>query len=82
MCTGNKIFNKLLGLIFTAAMIMSPAILFAQDESCQGQDPTGNSTTCPLDTWVWVLVAAAAIWGMLELNKNKTVQRITADSSS
>ena len=61
---------------------MSPAILFAQDESCQGQDPTGNSTTCPLDTWVWVLVAAAAIWGMLELNKNKTVQRITADSSS
>jgi hypothetical protein len=70
----NKIFNKLLLFIFTAAMIMSPAILFAQDESCQGQDPTGNSTTCPLDTWVWVLVAAAAILGVVKLYTHKKQQ--------
>jgi len=53
---------------------MSPAILLAQDESCQGQDPTGNSTTCPLDTWVWVLVAAAAILGTVKLYVLKTKQ--------
>jgi len=74
MCTRNKIFNKLLVFIFTAAMIMSPAILLAQDESCQGQDPTGNSTTCPLDTWVWVLVAAAAILGAVILSKRQKLQ--------
>ncbi|MHB8208576.1 hypothetical protein [Mucilaginibacter sp.] len=70
----NKIFNKLLRFIFMAAMVMSPAILFAQDESCQGQDPTGNSTTCPLDTWVWVLVAAAAILGTVILSKRQKLQ--------
>jgi len=53
---------------------MSPAILLAQDESCQGQDPTGNSTTCPLDTWVWVLVAAAAILGAVILSKRQKLQ--------
>ncbi|MHB8208574.1 hypothetical protein [Mucilaginibacter sp.] len=79
MCTRNKIFNKLLRFIFTAVMVMSPAILFAQDESCQGQDPTGNNTTCPLDTWVWMLVAAAAILGAVKLYAHKKNKINTAE---
>jgi len=51
-----------------------PALLFAQDESCQGSDPTGSSTTCPLDTWVWVLVAAAAILGTVKLYAHENEQ--------
>ena len=74
MGTRNKNFNKLLLFIFTAGLILSPAILFAQDESCQGSDPTGSNTNCPLDTWVWVLVVAAAILGALILSKKQKVQ--------
>jgi len=62
-------------LIFTAGIIMCPAILFAQDESCQGSDPTGSSTTCPLDTWVWILVIAAAILGAVKLYARKNEQK-------
>jgi len=50
-------------------------MLQAQDESCQGQDPTGSSTTCPLDTWVWLLVAAAAIAGAIILSKKQKLQK-------
>ena len=74
MCTRNKIFNKLLLFIFTAGLMLWPALLFAQDESCQGSDPTGSSTTCPLDTWVWVLVIAAAILGAVILSKKQKLQ--------
>jgi hypothetical protein len=74
MCTRNKIFNKLLLFIFTAGLMLWPALLFAQDESCQGSDPTGSSTTCPLDTWVWVLVAAAAIFGAVILRKRQKLK--------
>ena len=74
MGTRNKNFNKLLLFIFTAGLILSPAILFAQDESCQGSDPTGSNTNCPLDTWVWVLVVAAAILGAIKLYAHKNEQ--------
>jgi hypothetical protein len=74
MCTRNKFFNKVILFIFTAGLIISPAILLAQDEACQGQDPTGNNTTCPLDTWVWVLVIAAAIFGAVILSRKQKLQ--------
>jgi hypothetical protein len=74
MCTRNKVYNKLLLIIFTAGIMMWPGMLFAQDESCQGGDPTGSSTTCPLDTWVWVLVATAAILGAVILSKKQKLQ--------
>ena len=74
MGTRNKIFNKLLLFIFTAGLMLWPGLLFAQDESCQGSDPTGSSTTCPLDTWVWVLVAAAAIFGAVKLYAHENEQ--------
>jgi hypothetical protein len=74
MCTRNKFFNKVLPFIFTVGLILLPGMLLAQDEACQGQDPTGNSTTCPLDTWVWVLVAAAVILGTIKLYGHKNEQ--------
>jgi len=68
MYTSNKGINKVIITLLTLVLLLSPGILLAQDEACQGQDPTGNSTTCPLDTWVWVLVIAAAIFGMVKLS--------------
>ncbi|MFI5157660.1 MAG: hypothetical protein ACHQF4_02275 [Sphingobacteriales bacterium] len=51
-------------------MVIAPSILFA-DEACQGLDPVSDVTTCPLDTWVWVLVAGAAIIGAVILSKKQ-----------
>jgi len=76
MCMGTKFFNKIILFIFTAGLLLSPAILLAQDESCQGQDPSGNSTTCPLDTWVWVLVAITAILGAVMLRKRQKLKEL------
>jgi hypothetical protein len=74
MYTSNKRINKAAIAILTLVLLLSPGVLLAQDESCQGQDPTGTSTTCPLDTWVWVLVIAAAIFGAIKLSANKKQQ--------
>jgi len=68
MYTSNKGINKVIITLLTLVLLLSPGILLAQDEACQGQDPTGNSTTCPLDTWVWILVIAAALFGMVKLS--------------
>ena len=76
MYTSNKGINKVIITLLTLVLLLSPGILLAQDEACQGQDPTGNSTTCPLDTWVWVLVIAAAVFGAIKLNKRNNIQKM------
>jgi len=72
MYTRNKGINKVLISLLTLVLLLLPGIVLAQDEACQGQDPTGNSTTCPLDTWVWVLVIAAAIFGAVKLSAHNS----------
>jgi len=58
--------------------ILLPALSFAQvSEGCGfggDNDPTGGNTQCPLDTWVWVLVVAAAIFGAIKLYAHKKEQ--------
>jgi len=76
MYTMHKRVNKAVISILTLVLLLSPGIVLAQDEACQGQDPTGNSTTCPLDTWVWVLVIAAAVFGAIKLNKRNNIQKM------
>ncbi len=73
----NKIINKILLFAFsTGFMILYPVLLFAQDNTCQdGSGVTGNNPDCPLDTWVWVLVAAAAIFGVIKLYARKNEQK-------
>jgi len=78
MYTRNKGINKVLISLLTLVLLLLPGIVLAQDEACQGQDPTGNSTTCPLDTWVWVLVIAAAIFGAVSLNRRNKIREIPA----
>jgi hypothetical protein len=82
MCTRSKIFNSTVLFLLTTGLILLPGMLQAQDESCQGQDPTGSSTTCPLDTWVWLLVAAAAIAGAIILSKRQNLNRCSSISSN
>jgi hypothetical protein len=76
MCSSikSKFFNKVVLFTFLMALVLSPSLLLAQDEACQGSDPTGSSTTCPLDTWVWVLVAGAVILGTITLSKKRKPQ--------
>jgi len=75
MFTTHKTLSRLGLLLLTISFVLLPGMLLAQDESCQGQDPTGNSTTCPLDTWVWVLVIAAAVLGVVKLYKQNAKLR-------
>jgi DMSO reductase anchor subunit len=46
--------------------------LFAQGTTpCDPDDPS----TCPLDTWVWVLVAAAFIFATIHLHHKQKAAR-------
>lgn len=75
MYTRNKRINKAVITLLSLVLLLSPGVVLAQDEACQGQDPTGNSTTCPLDTWVWVLVIAAAILGVVKLSARNSLNQ-------
>jgi hypothetical protein len=66
--------SKIIPFIILMGLVLSPAISFAQDEACGGDDPTGGSTVCPLDTWVWVLVIAAVVFGTLRLYHRQKLQ--------
>jgi len=41
MFTNNRTVSRLKLLIITTLLVLVPGMLLAQDESCQGQDPTG-----------------------------------------
>jgi len=61
-------------------LILFPVELFAQGPNdpnpCDfGGGVTGSSETCPLDTWVWVLVVVAAILGAVILSKKQKLQK-------
>ncbi len=58
--------------ILLAAFILMPAISFAQDLPCNGDDPFGN---CPLDTNVWVMVIIALFAGAIFLYKQQKAQQ-------
>jgi len=78
----SNLVNKIItvSVFLLSLQFLFPITLFAQGPS---NDPnpcdfnggvTSGSTTCPLDTWVWVLVAAAAILGTVKLYVLKTKQ--------
>ena len=58
----------------TLLLAISVHHLFAQGTTpCDPDDPS----TCPLDTWVWILVAAALIFATAQLyRKQKTAKAI------
>ncbi|WP_461451102.1 hypothetical protein [Mucilaginibacter sp.] len=73
--------KKKLTLIFILVLLLCPTLIFGQGPS---NDPnpcdfnggvTGNSTVCPLDTWVWVLVIGAVVLGAISLSRKKPVQQ-------
>jgi hypothetical protein len=65
-------FNKAFFLLITGIFIMLPIMGKAQDLPCDGTDPY---TTCPLDSWVTVLVVLAGLFTPLHLHrKQKQVQ--------
>lgn len=59
--------------IVTILMVLSPLLTFAQndDEPCNATDP---DAVCPIDTYVWILFAAALIIGVFFLYKKQRVQ--------
>ena len=51
------------------ALVCNAALLFAQPgEPCGGTDP---DATCPLDSWVWVLAAAAVVFAATHLHRKQ-----------
>jgi hypothetical protein len=73
----NKV--KAVSVLLLSMLILFPVELFAQGPNdpnpCDfGGGVTGSSETCPLDTWVWVLVVVAAILGAAKLYARKNEQ--------
>ena len=72
----NKV--KAVSVLLLSMLILFPVELFAQSgdpNPCDfGGGVTGSSETCPLDTWVWVLVVVAAIFGAVKLYARKDEQ--------
>lgn len=65
---------KIVFPVILAGTILLPAFSFAQggDLPCGGDDPT-TSVPCPLDTWVWVLVALAMVFGAIYMQRSQKV---------
>jgi hypothetical protein len=58
-----------------AAFTLFPAVTFAQDLPCGGDDPYGN---CPLDTNVWILAGIALLAGVWFIFKQQKPRRTKA----
>ena len=77
----SKLVNKgiAVSVLLLSLLFLLPVELFAQGPN----DPspcdfnggvTSGSETCPLDTWIWVLVVMAAIFGAVKLYAHKKEQ--------
>ncbi len=79
-CRKDKLgfINKLtLVMILMGSIMLLPIASYAQDfpGDCGNPDLDPTVTyTCPLDTWVWVLVIIAAIAGSFYINIRKKLQ--------
>jgi hypothetical protein len=79
MCRAGKfnfIYKTLVAIAAACGILLLPFSSFAQDLPCADQDPTGTNP-CPLDTWVWVLVAAAMVFGAVQLYRKQKLQSAT-----
>jgi hypothetical protein len=65
--------GKISILVFLLVLI-NPIILWAQDfgagEPCNNNDPD-NNTPCPLDSWVFILMAIALVVTVIHLQRTK-----------
>ena len=71
--TFNFIYKILVAVVAASSILLLPVSSFAQDLPCGDQDPTGTNP-CPLDTWVWVLVVAAMVFGAVQLYRRQKLQ--------
>lgn len=69
----NFIYKTLTVFVAAGSLLLLPFSSFAQDLPCGDQDPTGTNP-CPLDTWVWVLVIAAMVFGAVQLYRKQKLQ--------
>jgi hypothetical protein len=65
----HRFSNKILFVLFSGTLIFLPCITLAQDTPCEGDDPFG--APCPFDTWVWVLVITASVFGAMYLYRQQ-----------
>jgi len=48
-------------------LLINVCSLFAQGTPCGDSGDPDDLTTCPIDAWVWILVAAALIFATAQL---------------
>lgn len=52
-------------------LLVNVCNLFAQGTPCGDSGDPDDPTTCPIDTWVWLLVAAALIFAIMQLYRRQ-----------
>ncbi|MBS1757081.1 MAG: hypothetical protein JSU03_07365 [Bacteroidetes bacterium] len=67
-----KISMMLVGLV------MSVAVFAQGDDPCNpGGDPGGGPDNCPIDSWVYVLIAAVVILAAVKAYKAKKLKAVS-----
>lgn len=64
----SRFTQKAYFLTVLAALTLMPALSFAQDLPCSGDDPYGN---CPLDANVWIIALIALFAGAIFIYKQQ-----------
>ena len=74
MCRKGKFnlsYKALSAIVAASVLLLLPFNSFAQDLPCEDQNPFGN---CPLDNWVWVLVLAFLIFGVIKIKTSENTR--------
>jgi hypothetical protein len=74
MCRKGKFnlsYKVLSAIAASSVLLLLPFNSFAQDLPCEDQNPFEN---CPLDNWVWVLVLAFIIFGVIKIKRRENTR--------
>jgi len=66
------LFKSIILIFISGTLLLLPAISFAQgDLPCDDDNPLAQPCSVPLDTYVWLLVIAAIIFGAIHLYRQQ-----------
>jgi len=65
-------FKKIVSVItLSGSLLLFPLLSIAQNSNLPCDGENAWTSTCPLDTWVWVLAAVAVTFAVFQLNRKQ-----------